>query len=396
MNSDMQNNKLKIIDVIIPLFYIVNQYQIGGVSLGLILASVVIFVCAIKNGMFCAYKYLLFFFLFMLLHDLFRTFITGFNMFLWVERIVYFLFLSCTYESDEENLLKVWKIVGALAMVGILYQSFQVYALGQAVSMIKIIPFDVTSGIVEYNRPHSFFLEPAAYSAWILPLLCMCMKRKEHIWMIAISTTILLSTSSTGIIMTGVVWLYYSFVSMRNKEENSNVLLIVGILLVGIWMFTKLDIFNEALNKLSNISLEDTSNSVRLALGFQLYWAAPLTYKVFGIPYLNVVSYLLSGEVNLSNYGLNSRISYLGFVNSIGNCMLVYGIFGLFLYLKLFWELWKNSDIYSKSIVLVAFISIFSQSAFWNSLFVTQFAVMLSSENRERAYDASSIWFQIK
>ncbi len=157
MNSDMQNNKLKIIDVIIPLFYIVNQYQIGGVSLGLILASVVIFVCAIKNGMFCAYKYLLFFFLFMLLHDLFRTFITGFNMFLWVERIVYFLFLSCTYESDEENLLKVWKIVGALAMVGILYQSFQVYALGQAVSMIKIIPFDVTSGIVEYNRPHSFF-----------------------------------------------------------------------------------------------------------------------------------------------------------------------------------------------------------------------------------------------
>lgn len=392
MNIENKKSRIGAIDVIVPLFYIVNQYEICGISLGLICACIVIFICVVKNRGFCVYKPLFLFLLFMFVHDLFRSFITGFIISLWIERLVYFLFLSSMYEADEENLFKVWKIIGAMAMAGLVYQSFQVYALGQTVSMIKIIPFASTAGNISYNRPHSLFLEPAAYVTWMLPLLCMCMKRKQHIWMIAISITILLSTSSTGIIMTGIVWLYYSCISIRNKEEHSNVLLIVGVVFVGIWIFTRLSVFNEALNKFTNISLEDTSNSVRLILGFQLYWFAPLSYKILGIPYLNVESYLRSGKVNLSMYGLNSRLSYLGFVNSIGNCMLVYGVFGLILYLKLFINLWNDSDIYSKCFVLLAFVSIFGQSTFWNSIFVFQFAIMISSKNK----DTSDIWVRIR
>ena len=91
------------------------------------------------------------------------------------------------------------------AMAGIFYQSFQVYILGQSVSTINIFPFLQSNSenyLLGYDRPHSFFLEPAAYCTWILPFLCMCMKRKEHIWMVFISISILLSTSSTGILMT--------------------------------------------------------------------------------------------------------------------------------------------------------------------------------------------------
>ena len=200
--------------------------------------------------------------------------------------------------------------------------------------------------------------------------------------MVFISISILLSTSSTGILMTGVIWLFYLFVSARSEGKYFNSLMIVGVLIIGIGAFSNLSIFSMALNKLTNISVTNTSNSVRLVLGFQLFWAAPLIYKVLGIPYMNVENYMRSGEVALSKYKLSLNLSYLGFVNAIGNCMLIYGVFGLLLYLKLFWNIWKESDLYSKCYVLTCIISIFGQSVFWNSLFVTQFAVMLCSVER--------------
>ena len=43
---------------------------------------------------------------------------------------------------------------------------------------------------------------------------------------------------------------------------------------------------------------------------------------------MNVENYMRSGEVALSKYKLSLNLSYLGFVNAIGNCMLIYGVFG--------------------------------------------------------------------
>ena len=381
-----RKKKISLMESFIPLFCLINQYEIAGFHLGLICVITVVIIYSIKYKEFYLYKPLFIFFLFMIVHDFFRVFITGFSTGLWVERVLYLLILSCIYKKvDEENLFRVWKNIGIIVMAGIFYQSFQVYILGQSVSTINIFPFLQSNSenyLLGYDRPHSFFLEPAAYCTWILPLLCMCMKRKKHIWMVFISISILLSTSSTGILMTGVIWLFYAFVSARSEGKYINSLMIVGVLIIGIGAFSNLSIFSMALNKLTNISVTNTSNSVRLVLGFQLFWAAPLIYKVLGIPYMNVENYMRSGEVVLSKYKLSLNVSYLGFVNAIGNCMLIYGVFGWLLYLKLFWNIWKESNLYSKCYVLICIISIFGQSVFWNSLFVTQFAVMLCSVER--------------
>lgn len=384
MNEEIKigkKRKIGLIEIFIPLFYIINQYEMSGVQIGPICAIFVILAYIIKYKEIYLYKPLLFLFIYMLLHDILKIFIIDFNTGLWFERALYLLVLSCIYKRiDEENLFTVWKIVGIIAIAGVFYQSLQVYILGQSVSTINLLPFLQSSSenyLLKYNRPHSLFLEPAAYCTWILPLLCMCMKRKKYIWMILISVSILLSTSSTGILMTGVIWLFYAFINARSEGKYVNSLMIVGILTIGIGAFSNLSIFSIALNKLTNISITDTSNSVRLVLGFQLFWAAPLAYKILGIPYMNVEEYLRSGKIALNKYNLSLNVSYLGFVNSIGNCMLMYGVFGLVLYLKLFLDIWKESDLYSKCYVLICLISVFGQSAFWNSLFVTQFAVML-------------------
>lgn len=381
--ANLQNKKINLMEILIPLFCIVSQYELSGISLGLICAIAAVGINVLWYREFYFYKPLFFLFLFMLFHDVLRTFVTGFNVGLWIERLSFFLFLSCVHKrAKEENLYNIWKIIGIVVMIGMFYQSFQVYILGQSVSMIKLFPFLQPGGgdyLIAYNRPHSFFLEPASYCTWILPLLYMCMKRRKIAWMIIISMSILLSTSSTGIIMTGVIWIFYAIVNASNEKRYINSLMIIGILIVGIGAFSSLSIFSMSFEKLTNISITDTSNAARLVLGFQLFWAAPLVYKILGIPYMNVESYLRSGEVSLGKYGLSLNTSYLGFVNSIGNCMLTYGVFGLFFYLKLFWNIWKESNLYSKCYVLVCFISIFGQSAFWNSFFVMQFALMLCS-----------------
>lgn len=388
MEQFEEKNRVSLIELFIPIFYIINQYSISGISLGLILMLVVVVWNFINTKKFNVFTPLLALFGFMLFHDILKMFVVTVNTSAWIERFVYLLFLSSIIgRVNRDNLYKIWKIVGLFAMVGMFYQSFQVYFLGQAVSMIKLIPFATSTSsnyTLAYMRPHSFFLEPAAYATWILPLLYMAMERKKTLFAILISISVMLSTSSTGLIMVGVVWLYFSFIDAREEGRRWNGLVLVSILIIGVGALSSLEIFSTSFEKITNISLNDTSNAVRLSLGFQLFFQAPISYKLLGIPYSTIEDYLRSGAINLSTYGLSLSTSYLGFVNALGNCMLNYGIFGTVLYLRLFYRCFIEADKSLKCYVLLCVLSIFGQSVFWNGLFVTQMAVILGSLEEPR------------
>lgn len=373
--------RLSIIEIFIPGFYILNQYKIGNVSLGLISMIMVIMWTVFKTHRLSVSSPLLALFAFMLVHDFVKAFVASPNIFTWIERMIYLLFLSSIIKNvNKDNLYKVWKFVGIIAIIGLFYQSYQVYILEQPVSMIKLIPFGTSESanyLHEYMRPHSFFLEPAAYSTWILPLLYMVMERRKFILAIVISISVMLSTSSTGLIMVGIVWLYFSILNVNENGNRKSGFILVSILIIGIGAFSSLGIFDASLEKITNISLDNTSNSTRLILGFQLFSQTPIEYKLLGIPFGSVEAYLRSGAVNLGMYGLSLSTSYLGFVNAIGNCLLMYGIFGAFFYLRLFYKYFLRADKSLKCYVLLCFLAIFGQSVFWNSLFVTQMAAIL-------------------
>lgn len=375
------NKQLPIIEIGIPLIYVLSPYNIGGVSLSTILMLFIILNQYLKYNFCNLYLPLVHLFAFMFVHDICKMMVAGFNVGLWVERGIYLVFLlSIIGDVDEEKLYRIWKIIGIAAMMGMFIQAFQVYILHEPVSMIKLLPFlqsDSENYISEYMRPHSFFLEPAAYGTWILPLLCMSLFRNKIVFGVLVSVSILLSTSSIGIALTGIVWLFFIIVKKKNEETVSSRLIILTILMIGISVFVNMDIFADSLYKITNISINNTSNYVRLAFGFQLFLSLPFTYKIFGIPYANIETYLRSGKVNLWLFNLDIETKYLGFVNAIGNCMVTYGIFGLFFYLRLFWRLFRDIESEYYSILLITFISIFAQSVFWNGLFVTQFAVLL-------------------
>ena len=115
MNEGINNRrkkKISLMEIFIPLFCLINQYEIAGLHLGLICVIAVVAIYFIKYREFYLYKPLFIFFLFMIVHDFFRMFITGFNTGLWVERVLYLLILSCIYKKvDEENLFRVWATI---------------------------------------------------------------------------------------------------------------------------------------------------------------------------------------------------------------------------------------------------------------------------------------------
>lgn len=379
--SEKAKNKVGIIEIIIPLLYICSPYNIAGISLPVILILVSMVYLWLTGNRIHAYRPLLIFFLFMLLHDLIKMVIVPINIGLWLERIVYMVFL-CTIAGkvEYEKLYKTWSFFGFFAVLGLFYQSVQVYLFHTPVKMINLFPFLSTvaeNNALAYLRPHSFFLEPASYVVWVIPLICMMLDKAKMIPAIIITISVLLSTSSTGIVMVAVIWGCYAF-SLKGDTSKPvrRMFILAGILLI-VGIFFSMDIFSSGIDKLMNISIERATNSVRLTLGYKLWWAAPLLYKILGIPYANVESYLRYGGVNLSEYHLNLNISYLGYVNGIGNCMLMYGAIGLFLYLRLFWKVWQDLDKRLKIYFITCVLSILGQSCFWNTIFVMQFAILI-------------------
>lgn len=379
--GEKSERTIGVIETIIPLLYICSPYNIAGVSLPVIIMLFGILYMALKGKRASAYKPLIAFFGFMLIHDLVKMVVVPINIGLWLERIVYMVFLcSITARVNYEKLYKSWSFFGIFAVLGLLYQSVQVYVLHIPVRMIHIFPF-LNSVSDSYEmallRPHSFFLEPASYVVWILPLLCMLLDRGKMIFALIVTVSVLLSTSSTGIVMVAVIWGCYAFSLKGDTSKPVRRIFVLAAALLILGIFLNLDVFSSGINKLMNISIESTTNSVRLTLGYRLWWAAPILYKVLGIPYSNVESYLRYGGIDLSKYYLTLNTSYLGYVNGIGNCMLMYGIFGLFLYLRLFWKLWNDLDKRLRIYLIVCLLSIFGQSVFWNSIFVMQFAILL-------------------
>ena len=87
-------------------------------------------------------------------------------------------------------------------------------------STINIFPFLQSNSenyLLGYDRPHSFFLEPAAYCTWILPLfMYVYEKKKAYLDGIYFDKHFIIDIFN-GILMTGVIWLFYAFVSARRK-----------------------------------------------------------------------------------------------------------------------------------------------------------------------------------
>ena len=390
MDNNIRNNRIKvdnipILEIIIVLMYVLSAYKIGPLNLATLILLIYSGVFIIRRRRVTMYVPVLLLFSYMLVHDIVKSFIANVNIFNWTEKIIFFVFFATIIGNiNKEKLYKIWKVVGIIAMLGLFVQAVQVYLLGQSVGMIKILPFasdEAMNTTVEYMRPHSFFLEPAAYATWILPLLIMALQKKKTVFAIFITLSILLSSSVSGILAAGIIWIYYSAVGFSLYETRRNALIMISLLIVGGMAFLSLNVFSTSLDKLSNTTTDDKSTSSRTTLGLELYRDIGPVEKLVGIPFENVEEYMKSGAIDIKKYNMTYKLSYLGFVNSIGLSLNMYGFIGTLLYIAMFYKFYRATSKGKRAYIIICFISLFSQSAFWNSLFLLQVSFMIANSD---------------
>lgn len=372
-----------LIEVFLPLFIILAQYSYGFLSFGSILMILVAAIYTIKAKSIYLYKPMLIFLIYMVFHDVIKVFFMNnipssyFNNL--VSNIIFFLIISIVSSSiDEEKLYSVWKVMGVIVLIGIFYHSFLVFGLGQNVIPIRILPVPTGRKYIwniGYARPRSFFSEPASFVLFIMPLLYMCLKKNKIVFGGIITIAIFLSTSTTGLMLSFVLWSY----QIMRGQSRKNKIIAVTILVTLSFLLVTLPIFETTINKLQQTDIE---GNFRLTRGYDIFFNSANEYKVFGVPYTTVGSYLLSGEVYVSN--INPNIPYFDYVNTISQVLIIYGVIGVMLYIAIFYKLFRYGNQELRPFLLVMFLGMFGQSLFFNSFFIMQFIFLFGlSTNKD-------------
>lgn len=282
-------------------------------------------------------------------------------------------------ELDINRLYKVWKIVGAIFMIGLLFQCLNYYVLGREVEMLKI-PFLPLTKNDQYtdilfelrSRPSSFFTEASHYASFMLPLLFLNFQKRDFLYAAANLTLIVLSTSSMGILLGFGFLAYFTLKSSHLYTKIS--LGVIAILFI--YLFITSDLFEFARNKiLVSGQMTDESSSLRLLFSLEVWRALPFSTKLLGIDAYSLGDFLQHNSNYIPDYlsWVLKDDSSITYASSFWYVAIKYGLVIWAVYIFMYFELMKKSFkspffIYALAIFLSAFI----QSCWLNQIFLTQ------------------------
>lgn len=386
---NINNKEFPILELSIPLTYIFSQYYIGGTTmpLGMVMTLFALAIHTLAHPItkIAVYKPLIILYSFMLVHDclrlLFAPLAAGQII---VYSIITVLIIYSTSSINEEKLYKIWSAIGILVMIGIAYQSLRVYIYHTPISMINLFPFLETSTVKATAlslRPCSVFLESASYCSWITPLLYLALKRKSMGFAVIISISMLLSTSAIGMLMLFFCWGYTLLFQNNGMNKGIRFVSVLFVILAFIYALFNVGIFSSSLGRLYQLQNElmygGGSSYRRLIAGYKIYGELPFFSKLFGIPYQTVQQLLLSGAVDYTKYYISKMSNDFGYVNTISRCMIIYGAFGLLIFAFFIVRALKDIDSKHRLLLVLIIISMFTQSAFFNNIFLLQFSTLL-------------------
>lgn len=220
------------------------------------------------------------------------------------------------------------------------------------------------------------------------------MINKRFIWTIIIVLSMMLSTSTTGIILAPVVLLTYAFT--QNKSTKVKIGYLFLTIAVG-WLLFNLSIFEQGVDKLENV---DASTNMRLTSGLEYIKHLDKTFLIFGIPSANPTDFFLSGGVRGADLsvGLNSGSIY---ISTFWLVLIKFGIIGLFLYiLSICYPARKNKETLLYIVPLLC--GLFSNPDFINSAFALEVIVLYTMIKKEhhlnviRKYEGINVNYSVR
>lgn len=325
-------------------------------------------------------------FVFVLFSLLSQIFIYIFSNTLLLNRNTYLYMLICLFilsaiaGFDAAIFEKIYTFVGTICGIIIILQFIQIHVLGQNVNPIML--FHVSEEELHYwnfnaTRCMGFFSEPQAYCSYILPAIVIGLFRHKYLRTLFFTLTILLSGSSEGILLSGIIWLYYWCQEEKRPIIKGMIMLIGGF---GVLLVMNSAFFQSSLEKIMSINL--FGYDIRLTKGWQIYSQMPILDKLTGIGNGNLTEYLLNHDLDL--FWLNlTRPELVGYVTTMSGVFISFGIFGGFLYVfTLIVNIWRQKGI-AKLLCIIVFIASFAQTLLFNAWFIYMWGLIFMYDNHD-------------
>lgn len=260
-------------------------------------------------------------------------------------------------------------IVSIICIIGMLYHVVMIKS-GHSIQPIKL-PFmpDMNSKSRLYSfleRPTSFFWEPQSYASFMLVPLFFTLKERKMISAFIIAASMILSTSTTGILM-ALFMIGFYMVTQKQKMRYR----ILGIIaVIGLVYFLLYSSFTTAgLEKLQNTDMEEnnrTINGLLIAKDMSFFdW-------LFGVPYANLQDAYDAGYItkNLIIYA-DGEV----FASAFWICLCCQGLIGLFFFLNIYWDILKKNHTVLPYLICII-IGLFSNPDILGAAYVFQLMIM--------------------
>lgn len=374
------------IEYLLPFFLLFSQYSISGLPISTLLLGVVAVLTFLKNGFKFQRHYIPFigFFLYVIMHDVMAMMFGGSNPSTCRNRLIEYsvncilILVVCAVAIDENKLYKTWKIATLIYSLGLIYHLYLIYVTIQPVEIIKILPFLENVNLNEPFRPRSFFNEPSYIAEAILPMLFLSLKRKDYIWGFFTTIMIFLSTSSIGIALAFVLWVY-SFISF-NKKSKKNICL--AIILIGCIMlvFSGTGLFDASLEKFEDALSGGSTFEVRVIMGFSIIKHLPAKNIVFGTLFNEVADYIATNAALLKDplifkyWEMGSNVI---FMNSISSIIFRYGVVGLLAFTSTYAGMLFDKKYGARAYAITIVISLFANSYILNAPYYIHTMILL-------------------
>lgn len=287
--------------------------------------------------------------------------------------IILYIIASCVSKyCDRQRFFKIYTYFSCICMVAIVFQFLQIWLFQVPKSIL--VPFSAYVAkdyelLTTSIRPTAFFLEPQHFASFIIPLLIIELRKRALMFSGLITFCIILSTSTQGIALVGVVWTLYfiSYGKLSFMKKLVGFMIILSLITISV----QTDLFIGAINKIESGTFD---NNIRIFRAYQVFNDMPLSDKVSGIGIKNVNDYIGSTGVAKQWYlGFNSPAR--NFISSFFGNFVEFGVLGGILFLSMLFNMFRKSKFTGRCIVISLLVSSFVSTISYNVWFVFYFCI---------------------
>ena len=238
-------------------------------------------------------------------------------------------------------------------------------------------------------RVCSVFAEPSHFSVYVAPAIIMFLwgktnQKRNKIKLAVITIAVLLSTSSNGIIVMGLIYALYIVYRYFSKLNFAYIILGSIILVAAYYFITSSSYLNDVTYGLLTQEEGMTTSKAqgRIYRGFLMYSDMPIDCKIFGVGWRNALAYCKA-----CNHELLVRYSYDGFdyFNSVAGSLIYSGLIGFIALLSFFIAMFKYTRDYPARVLIISvFVLMCTSSVLLSDQWIFFLAAILSLINKSK------------